>query len=154
MADSADMHWYRSKVDWWIAILLCVPPIAAVATNVALLMGEKRDEWPAGAIVAVVVLGIYVGLVFPMRYGLGNGQLIIRSGLLRQKLALSDIVEVHRTHNPLSSPALSLDRLRIQYGKGFFKGVMISPADRPGFLEDIARLAGLSRDGDRLFRPY
>lgn len=153
MADNADMHWYRSKVDWWIGLLLCVPPVAAVATNVSLLMGEKHEGWLVGAVVAVVVFGIYVGLVFPMRYGLGNGQLIIRSGLLRQKLALSDIVEVHRTHNPLSSPALSLDRLRIQYGQGFFKGVMISPADRQQFLDEIARLAGLTRDGDRLFRP-
>lgn len=153
MADSVDINWYRSKIDWWIGILLCIPPVAAVVTNVSLLMSEKSDEWPAGAIVAVAVLGIYVGLVFPMRYGLGNGQLIIRSGLLRQKLALGDIVEVQPTHNPLSSPALSLDRLRIQYGKGFFKGVMISPADRQQFLEEMARLAGLSRDGDRLYRP-
>lgn len=153
MAGDADLHWYRSKVDWWIGILLCIPPIAAVATNVSLLMGEKHDEWPGGAIVAVAVLGIYFGLVFPMRYGLGNGLLVIRSGLLRQKLALGDIVEVRRTRNPLSSPALSLDRLRIQYGQGFFKGVMISPAERQQFLDELARLAGLSRDGDRLFRP-
>jgi hypothetical protein len=153
MADNVDMHWYRSKVDWWIGILLCIPPVAAVVTNFSLLMGEKSDEWPAGAIVAVVVLGIYVGLVFPMRYGLGNGQVVIRSGLLRQKLAMSDIVEVHPTHNPLSSPALSLDRLRIQFGKGFFKGVMISPAERHQFLDELAQLAGLRRDGDRLFRP-
>lgn len=152
MAVNTEILWFRSKVDWWIAILLCVPPIAAVVANVSLLMGEKNAEWPAGAIAALVVLGIYAGLVFPMRYGLGNGRLIVRSGLLRKTISLTDVVEVRPTRNPLSSPALSLDRLRIQYGQGFFKGVMISPAHRQQFLAEMARLAGLSRDGERLVR--
>jgi hypothetical protein len=56
------------------------------------------------------------------------------------------------TRNPPSSPALSLDRLRVQFGRGWGKAVMISPADRNGFLDDLARKAGLNREGDRLFR--
>jgi hypothetical protein len=152
MADDADVQWFRSKVDWWIAILLCVPPIAVVAVNVALFAGEKSGEWPVGVMTALVVLGVYFGFVFPMRYGLGNGLLIVRSGLLRQTITLQDVVEVSRTHNPLSSPALSLDRLRVQFGAGFFKAVMISPADRERFLQVMAHMAGLRRDGDHLFR--
>jgi len=152
MADDTDMHWFRSKVDWWIAILLCVPPIAVVAVNVSLFVGEEHAEWPAGIISALVVVGIYAGLVFPMRYGLGNGLLIVRSGLLRQTIKLTDVVGVRRTWNPLSSPALSLDRLRIQYGRGFFKAVMISPAERQQFLDELAHEAGLSRDGEGLLR--
>ena len=54
--------------------------------------------------------------------------------------------------NPTTRAALSLDRLRVQYGKGFFKAVLISPADRNGFLDDLARKAGLKREGDRLLR--
>jgi hypothetical protein len=56
------------------------------------------------------------------------------------------------THDPLSSPALSLDRLRDQYGQSFFKAVMISSADRNHFLDDVAQRAGLQREGDRLVR--
>lgn len=65
---------------------------------------------------------------------------------------MGEISEVRPTHNPLSSPALSLDRLHVQYGPGFLKAVMISPADREGFLEDLAQQAGLKRAGDRLAR--
>jgi hypothetical protein len=78
--------------------------------------------------------------------------LLVRFGICRQRIPLADIAEVHPTHNPLSSPALSLDRLRVQYGQGFFKAVMISPADRNGFLDDLAHKAGLKREGDRLVR--
>ena len=48
---------------------------------------------------------------------------------------IDDITSVRRTRNPLSSPALSMDRLSIRYGKG--RRIMISPADQAGFLEAI-----------------
>ena len=87
-----------------------------------------------------------------MRYGLDDTHLLVRFGLCRQRIVLADISEVHPTSNPLSSPALSLDRLHVQYGEGFFKAVMISPADRNRFLDDLAQKAGLKREGDRLIR--
>lgn len=39
------------------------------------------------------------------------------------------------TSNPLASPALSLDRLKIEYGQGHW--IMISPRDREGFLREL-----------------
>jgi hypothetical protein len=39
------------------------------------------------------------------------------------------------TRSPLSSPALSLDRIRIDYGKG--KSVMISPLNKADFLLEL-----------------
>ena len=146
------LRWYRSKVDWWIAALLCVPPIAMFAVSGAVLFGEKRSEWPMAVIAILFVCGIYFGLVFPMRYGIGDGKLVVRFGQCRQSIALQDVLEVRPTRNPLSSPALSLDRLHVQYGQGFFKAVMISPADRDQFLADLAAAAGLERDGVRWVR--
>jgi hypothetical protein len=68
------------------------------------------------------------------------------------RIPLGDIVEVRPTRSPLSSPALSLDRLHIRFGEGFFKAAMISPADRQELLGELAARAGLQRDGDRLVR--
>lgn len=146
------MQWYRSKVDWWLAPLLCLPPVVSVAVCVGLVRGGKTSELPIGVATVLVVFGVYFGLVLPMRYGLDDTHLVVRFGVCRQRVPLADITEVHPTCNPLSSPALSLDRLRVQYGHGFFKAVMISPADRDGFLDDLARRAGLNREGDRLVR--
>lgn len=149
---SEQTHWYPSKVDWWLAMVLAIPPLVAVyATLEAVLKGDLEETaWSAA--IWIVVAGIYLGLVFPMRYGIGAGWLTIRFGLVRRRIPLSTIREVYPTRNPLSSPALSLDRLHVQYGSGFFKAVMISPADREGFLSELAKQANLQQSGDRLQR--
>ena len=151
MPDEA-MQWYRSKIDWWVALLLCLPPVAAIAVCVALALDGKTSGLPWGVASVVLVFVVYGGLVFPMRYGLGDTHLLVRFGLCRQRIPLTDISEVHPTRSPLSSPALSLDRLRVRFGQGFFKAVTISPADRNRFLDDLAQKAGLKREGDRLVR--
>jgi hypothetical protein len=146
---SNDQEWYRSKVDWWIALLLCIAPVAAIL-SCASLVRDGQPLWGLSAVLIVAIL--YLGLVFPMRYGLDGSHLIVRSGLFRKRIPLQAVVEVRRTRNPLSSPALSLDRLHVQFGGGAWKFVMISPADRDRFLSDLADQAGLVRDGDRLVR--
>ena len=78
----------------------------------------------------------------------------MRAAFFRWRIPLDQIIEVYPTHNPLSSPALSLDRLRINYkrpsGKTWW--VMISPKEKEQFLDDLAKAAGLEKDGNRLVR--
>lgn len=151
---SEPMQWYRSKVDRWVAVLLCLPPLALIAACVALLIAGDMSalSWGNMAVLGLVLFGIYFGLVFPLRYGLDDRYLLLRFGICRKRIPLANISEVHPTHNPLSSPALSLDRLHVQHGKGLFKIALISPADRDRFLDELARKAGLQREGDRLLR--
>jgi hypothetical protein len=141
-----DTAWFTSKVDWWLApILLLVPLISAGVLVVALVEGE--GVWIS--LVTILLIGaIYGGLVWPMRYGISSSTLIVRHGLVRHTIPLEAIREVKPTRNPLSSPALSLDRLAIRYGEGFFRSIMISPADRDQFLALLSRRSGLTRDGD------
>jgi hypothetical protein len=146
------MQWYRSKIDWWLAPILCVPPVAAILVCVAFALAGMTSGLLVGVAAVLLVLGIYFGLVFPMRYGLDDTHLVVRFGVCRQRIPLAAIREVKPTHNPLSSPALSLDRLHVQFGQGVFKGVMISPTDRNRFLDELAQKTGLQREGDRLFR--
>ena len=146
------IRWYRSKVDWWLAMVLCLPPIASVAVCLGLALGEKSSELPWGIAAAALVVAVYGGLVFPMRYGVDGTHLTVRFGLCRRRIPLVDITEVYPTHNPLSSPALSLDRLHVQFGSGFLKAIMISPFHRHGFLDDLAHAASLKRQGELLVR--
>jgi hypothetical protein len=146
------MRWFPSKIDWWLVPVLCVPPVAAVAVCVASALAGSTTGLLAGGAVTVVIAGIYLGLVFPMRYGLGDTHLAVRFGICRQLIPLADISEVKPTSNPLSAPALSLDRLHVQFGPGVFETVRISPTERNLFLDELARKSGLSREGDRLVR--
>jgi hypothetical protein len=126
--------------------------MVAVAVCIAFALAGSTPGLLVGVAEAVLVAGIYLGLIFPMRYGLDDTHLVVRFGLCRHRVPLADISEVRPTHNPLSAPSLSLDRLQVQYGTGVFKAVLISPTDRNLFLDELARKAGLKREGDRLVR--
>lgn len=144
------IRWYRSKVDWWLGLFLCVPPIAAISVMVKSVMAQDWTELAVAVSMVFFVAGLYLGLIFPMRYGIGAGKLIVQFGWARIQIDLASITDVHRTWNPLSSPALSLDRLHVQYGKGIFRAVVISPAERDAFLDHLAAQTKLARSGDRL----
>jgi hypothetical protein len=143
-------RWYSSKVDWWLAILLAVAPLVTIG---AVIGAVAAGTGLTAALLGVAFLAaIYVGLVLPMKYGMDDEHLVIRHGLVRQRIALQDIVEVFPSRNPLSSPALSLDRLEIRYGDDYPRSAMVSPAARSEFLSELARRAQLRQDGDRLVR--
>jgi hypothetical protein len=129
-----------------------IPPIATLGITAAAFWRGNGSEIAVGCGAMLWVLIVYVGVVFPMRYGIGDGRLTIRFGLCRQRIPLAEIRAVYPTRNPLSSPALSLDRLHVRFGEGFFKSVMISPAEREEFLRQLASAAALRQDGDRLTR--
>lgn len=59
----------------------------------------------------------------------------IVAGPLRRKVPIGQIISVETTRSLRSSPALSLDRLLIRYRKN--RRIMISPADKAGFLQAI-----------------
>jgi hypothetical protein len=65
-------------------------------------------------------------------------------------MPLKEIEKITLTHNPLSSPALTLDRLWITYRHGGKKrAVMISPLDKDGFLKAVAaRVKGMEVEED------
>lgn len=141
-------RWFHSKVDWWLGLILLAAPVVVVIGALTAPPHQRVVAYLGTAVLAAV----YLGLVFPMRYGITDAHLIVRYGLVRQRIALADIISVEPTRSPLSSPALSLDRLRITFGAGMFKKVLISPADKVQFLVDLALAARLVRQGDGLTR--
>jgi hypothetical protein len=74
--------------------------------------------------------------------------------LTRQEIPLSSIEEVYQTRNPLSAPAWSLDRLRINYCGDDKSGfALISPKDEIRFMQEIVDNGlGLKMQGDRVIR--
>lgn len=146
-----DALWFPSAVDAWVRVVLLSVPAVAIGT---LVVSIVTGEGIAAAVLAAGFIAVLYGvLVHPVRYGLDDTQLTVRFGLIRRHLRYDQISAVRPTRNPLSSPALSLDRLRVEYGRGFLSAVMISPAPRDEFLDELARRAGLERRGDVLVRP-
>jgi hypothetical protein len=52
-------------------------------------------------------------------------------------IPIDDIISTEPSHNPASSPALSLDRLVIRYGQG--AELMISPKEMAEFIAELKK---------------
>ena len=103
-----------------------------------------------GSIFFLAMAGLIPWILFGISYTLTDEHLIIRCMSGDYPIPLSDIYEVFPTHNPLSAPACSLDRLRIQY-RGSRFGALISPKDKTEFMRDLlSRCPHLVTDDDRL----
>jgi hypothetical protein len=99
------------------------------------------------ALVVALVAWIYLGT----RYELRSRDLEVRSGPFRWVVPYDSLVEVRPSRSVLSAPALSLSRLELRLGEG--RAILVSPADRMGFLRELAASAGLKPAGeDRLDR--
>ena len=147
-----ETKWYSSKVDWWLSLILFVLPLVSLSVLATSLASGNSAEMITAVGMCVFTAALYGLLIIPIRYGITQDELIVRFGVVRQRIPLAAIQEVYPTHNPLSSPALSLDRLAIRTGGGPFASAMISPANKDDFLNTLAIRAGLQRYNDKLMR--
>ncbi len=125
---------FKSKVDIWLAVVLLLAAIAPFAA--AYLAWQAGASWIAHAAIGVAVLLFMLSLLTTTTYTVDRQDLLVRSGPFRWRIALKDISRITPTRSPLSSPALSLDRLRIEY-QGGSKHILVSPADAKGFLAAV-----------------
>lgn len=149
-------RWYHSKVDPWMALVMAIAPVVTIVTGVT--VAASTDARPADVAAAFIPLALLVILAvvigFPVRYGVTGQTLIVRMGLVRWRIPLDQIVEVLPSRSLESAPALSFDRLLIRHGPEGKKRMLISPDDRAGFLDTLARHAGLRHEGTRLVRNH
>lgn len=126
---------YRSKVDVWLLVVLAFAALAALYSAGQTMAAGTTAAIMVALLVAVVGAGLPIWLLLSTRYTLLTSHLLVQSGPFKWLLPLADIKSITPSHNPLSSPALSLDRLRIDYGNG--RVLLISPRDKEQFLHDI-----------------
>jgi Bacterial PH domain len=130
---------FRSKVDWWLGAVLLIS--AAASAMAVVMVGIAKSPFLALALSPLLLLsvGLPVWLLLATNYTLDTADLNVRCGPFAWRVPLREIRAVALTRNPLSSPALSLDRLRIDYGRT--SSIMISPEDKEGFLKELRKRA-------------
>lgn len=127
---------FNSKIDRWVVLVLAL----VIAGNFVVIIGvalDSEDPFVTTGVILICLLAtaLLVSLLIGTHYTVDHGLLRIAAGPFRWKLQIDQITSVEPTRNPLSSPALSLDRLRIRYGKG--RQILVSPADQSGFLRAL-----------------
>ena len=143
---------YPSKRDAWIVLVLWVAVLGMAAAAVGIWFDEAPLGFRAGMSALLATTGGFtLWVLYSTSYTFDKDELIVRSGPFRWKVPLDSIHEAFPTRNPLSSPACSLDRIRIRYGRRW--GIMISPENKSAFLRDlVSRVPELELRSDRVVR--
>ena len=131
---------FNSKIDRWLLFLLAAVMVFEV---VVMSLAATRANGPGEALfliaTALAIVALIGSMLIGTHYTVTGDTLRVVCGPFRWKVPIDTIESVEATRNPLSSPALSLDRLRIHYGK---KRSIVSPSDKAGFLRAIGQDPG------------
>lgn len=132
---------YQSKVDGWLkAVLLLTALSCAVAVLAPGLAGAPLLALAVSPML-LVGIGLPLWLLNSTCYTLGEDKLEAKCGPFRWTVPLAEIRRLSETRNASASPALSLDRIRIDYGQG--RWIMVSPRDRDAFLAELRSRTGI-----------
>ncbi len=146
---------YPSKIDAWLTAILIGAMLITLLSllPVVLVPAAFAAAWWS-VVLTLLIWSFVLSLIFPLYYEITPSSLLIRSGWVRRKIPLESIQSVVPSRNPLASPALSLDRLQVNYTQGILpRAILISPRDKAAFLRALVMNAGtLELQGDRLVR--
>lgn len=132
------MRKFRSKKDWWI--LGFIIAMTGLLLQLLLTMYAKGSmaQYPVHTLIYVLTIAVLWWPVWSTQYRIEAEQLVVSSMFLTWKIPLSTIQKISPSNNSVSSPALSLDRLRIDYQKeGKAKFILISPKDKQAFTQAL-----------------
>lgn len=140
---------FPTKVDRWLVLVLaCALGWAALTLGAAFSVAHSAAEGLAILGIPLFVVALVGVLSIPTRYEFHEDALVVRSGVVRYRFRYPDIRGAVPSRNPLSAPAWSLDRLRLDLPRGY---ALVSPRDKDGFLAALAaRTPQLERRGERL----
>ena len=132
------MQRFSSKKDWWVlAFLVC---LSGLLVQLLFTMQAKGNisAYPVHSATYIITIFIIWWPLFNTRYVVEQEQLIVRCMFLKWIIPLNQIQRVSTTTNSIASPALSLDRIKVEYIKnGENKFILLSPKDKIAFCDAI-----------------
>lgn len=125
---------FRSKIDLWLLVL--------IAAATAFPLHQAMEALRSGSnslphlLIFVLLAGFFLWLLLSTKYTVTSDALVVQSGPFRWRMLKSEITKIVPSKSIISSPALSLDRLRIDYSRGR-SSILISPKDKAGLLKAL-----------------
>lgn len=138
--------YFSSKRDRWLGLLLWIPMLCAVILTGWIALDQGQFD-PTSTLIIIPTMAFIAWTWFGTGYQVTDDELKIKCGPIRQMIPLREITKIESTRNPISAPALSLDRLEIKYGEG--KIAIISPQDKEEFIKLIMEKSQMAKaDGN------
>ncbi|GIW80748.1 MAG: hypothetical protein KatS3mg105_2555 [Gemmatales bacterium] len=129
---------FPSKRDWWLVAPIGIGSLVMLSQGVSILVWPTGEPQLLGYLLPILAVLIWWPFL-STSYTITDSHLELRCCFLCWRIPLADIEEVFPTRNPLSAPACSLDRLRINYRKnGKLVFALVSPKDKEGFVKALA----------------
>ena len=128
---------FESKRDPWLVLMFRLTPFVVLLAVGGGWYAEHHDlRGPIAAVFVLVLFELFFfeSLLRGTYYVIDAGTLLIRSSFFTWRVPIAEIRSITPTRSGRSSPALSLDRLRIEY-RG--KAIMVSPDDQRRFIEAL-----------------
>jgi hypothetical protein len=124
---------YPSKVDFWLAAVLISAPLFVIGLGIYLILMIGAAGWIC-LVSGLFTAALIAGLAIPCRYTLTENFLMIQCGFLKEEINYGKIKSVSLSSNPLSAPALSLSRVKVDLESSFR---LISPKNREVFIQEL-----------------
>ena len=123
---------FKSKLGLELVI-----PLAIILGGISILFIVK-GIW-LGLLIIGGVSALIIHIFFNTNYTIDHNKLQVRGGLFFYKeVNIQSIRKVVETKTPISSPALSLDRIEVFYNK--FDSIIISPKDKKEFIKHLQQI--------------
>lgn len=120
---------FKSKVGWWY--------YAALAYLIACLVLAIWQKNGIAIVVMFIANMTLIQLMLKTEYVVADGVLYLKCWIMPvRKISVTKIKTIKETRNPLSSYALSLDRLKIEYEKTF---TLVSPDNKQDFVNELRK---------------
>ena len=119
---------FQSKKDIWLAVL-----IWGVIILMFFMMITEQNI--VVYIVGILNNALLLWLWFGTNYKIDDEYLIVRSGPFKSTIDIKSIKKLRATKTLLAGPALSIDRIEIQYKR--YDSVIVSPKEKNKFIESL-----------------
>ena len=133
------MQIFRSKIDWWV--LGFIISMTGLLLQLLLTMYAKGTivQYPEHTTVYILTIILLWSPIFTTYYSLDTDMLTVRSLFFKWHIPLANIQKISATDHLDVSPALSLQRLRIEYLKdGEKQVILISPKKIDAFRQALS----------------
>ena len=120
---------FKSKIGWWYYLILTY-----CSECLLLAIWYKEGMGMAALFLADLAL---IQFMLKTEYVITDGTLLLKCWIMPVcRIPVAEITKVEDSHNPLSSYALSLDRLKITYGKRYS---LVSPDNKKDFIAELQK---------------
>ncbi len=126
---------FKSAVDWWYYVVIALVALGLL-NAVLLVLPTGAPLGIASAVFALMIgLGLPTWLLISNYYTISDTELHIQCGPFAWRVPKDQIVSITPSRSPISSPALSLNRLKITTSSG--KSILVSPQNQAGFIRAL-----------------